>query len=166
MRVTAQEELGLRCLMRVAQEGAEEPVPAQRVAEIEGITLAYAQKILRLLARHALIRAHRGANGGYTLNRSAQQTTLADVLRALGGPIDLVELCERQGQSQEVCRHHGACSIRPVWKQISALVESVLEQIPLATLLEEQALVTQHLSAAIRDITVATSAPAAEEGAS
>jgi Rrf2 family protein len=145
MRITAQEEYGLRCLLRVGRHLGEEPLSAQQVAQEEGLSLPYTQKLLRVLAQGGLVEAKRGASGGYVLARPAEAITLGGVIRVLGGLVELEDICERHTGDQHVCCNVGACSIRPVWSYLSEFVIRTFDSIPLALLLREEEEVARRL---------------------
>src|SRR5881409_3497062 len=72
--------------VRAAAEG-EGPVPAERLATAQDIPLGFLLKILSELRHAGIVRSHRGAEGGYELGRRAEKITLADVIRAVEGPL-------------------------------------------------------------------------------
>lgn len=145
MRITAQEEYGLRCLLRVGRHQTIEPLSAQQVALEEGLSLPYTQKLLRVLAQGGLVEARRGASGGYVLARPADQITLGGAIRVLGGLVELEEICERHTGDQHVCCNMGGCSIRPVWSYLSEFVIRTFDSIPLALLLRDEDEVARQL---------------------
>ena len=146
MRITAVEEYGLRCLLRVAPYSEEDPVPAQMIAELEGMSIPYTQKILRILSQGGLVDSKRGAHGGYYVTRSIEEISLGDVMRALGGFIEVDDLCERHTGEREVCCNASNCTIRPVWSHISEFVMSTMDQIPMSVLAEDETAVLRHLA--------------------
>lgn len=145
MKITSMEEYGLRCLVRVARESSDAPVSAQDVADSEGMSLAYAQKILRVLSQGDLLHATRGAAGGYMLSRDASEISLGDAIRVLGGALELDHICERHTGEQAVCRNAEQCSIRPVWSCLSEFIMRTFEAIPLALLMQREEVVKQML---------------------
>ncbi len=146
MRITAVEEYGLRCLLRVAPYSEEDPVSAQTIAELEGMSIPYTQKILRILSQGGLVDSKRGAYGGYYVTRPVAEISLGDVMRALGGFIEVDDLCERHTGEREVCCNARNCTIRPVWSHISEFVMSTMDQIPLSVLTEDEHAVLRHLA--------------------
>jgi Rrf2 family protein len=145
MKITAVEEYGLRCLLRIAEHDREDPVPAQTIAELEGLSVPYTQKIVRTLMQSDLVDSKRGAHGGYYPTRPVEDLTLGDAMRALGGFIEVDELCERHAGDREVCSNFCNCTIRPVWAHISEFVMSTMDEIPLAVLMEDEHAVKRFL---------------------
>src|SRR5699024_4338171 len=138
MRVTATEEYGLRCLLRVANTSEDEPVSAQTIAALEGMSVPHTQKILRILSKGGLVDSKRGAYGGYYAVRPAEEVSLGDVMRALGGFLEVEELCGRHTGELEVCRNACDCTIRPIWAHISEYVMNTMDRIPLSVLTEDE----------------------------
>jgi Rrf2 family transcriptional regulator, iron-sulfur cluster assembly transcription factor len=145
MKITAMEEYGLRCLLRVAEQGDDGAIPAPTIAEQEGLSLSYTQKILRVLTKGGLVDSRRGVQGGYFLARSAEEITVGDAIRVLGGMFQVEEICERHTGELEACARRCNCRIRPVWAHISSFVVATLDGISLAVLMNDATAVARHL---------------------
>ena len=145
MKITALEEYGLRCLLRVAEQTQEKAISASDIADAEGLSLSYTQKILRVLSKGDLVEARRGANGGYVLARPASTMTVGDAIRVLGGIFDTKDICERHTGELEECANRCNCGIRPVWEHISAFVVATLDGITLEMLMHDDSEVVRHL---------------------
>lgn len=137
MRLTAQEEYGLRCLLQVAreQEGA---LTTPQLAEREGLTPAYVHKLMRLLRRGGLVKSVRGRKGGYQLARPAGQITLDAALVSLGGSLYSAEFCAQHKGVARICVRHRDCSIRAVWMAIDRAVQRALGDTRLSDLLRSE----------------------------
>ncbi len=146
MKITALEEYGLRCLLQVARQPDGETISAQAIADREGLSLAYTQKILRILSTGGLIESRRGALGGFALARSIDELTLGDAMRVLGGVWITDEICDRHTGDLSVCCNSVNCSIRPVWQHISEFVVHTFDSIPLAILTQDERAVARHIA--------------------
>jgi len=146
MKITATEEYGLRCLLRVATATEDAPISAQTIAELEGLSLPHTQKMLRILSQGGLVDSKRGAYGGYFAVRPAEEVSVGDVMRVLGGFLEVEELCGRHTGELEVCRHACDCTIRPVWSHISRFVMSTMDRLPLSLLTQDEQAVREHLA--------------------
>ncbi|MEO0600473.1 MAG: Rrf2 family transcriptional regulator [Myxococcota bacterium] len=139
MKLTAQEEYGLRCLMTVAQQAPDPqgpPVSIKDVARREGLSVDYAGKLMRVLRQAELISSARGANGGYRLARPADEIALRDVLTRLDAPLfGGHHFCQNHTGQLESCIHDRACSLRGLWSAIDQAVADVLGGMTLADLL-------------------------------
>jgi Rrf2 family protein len=145
MKITALEEYGLRCLLHVARQSDDDPISAQQVAEREGLSLPYTQKILRILAQGELIEARRGVNGGYVLARPVERISVGDALRVLGGMFDIDEICERYTGELKACTNSCTCTIKPLWSHISEFVVRTLDNISIKVLLQDHEAVAGYL---------------------
>lgn len=144
MKVSAQEEYGLRCMLQVASAPAAEPVVTlTEIARREGLSVPHVAKLMGALRHGGLVESVRGRSGGYTLARPAERISVLDVLSALGERLFDSEYCERYGGAgDEPCVHSSGCSIRSVWRRVEAIASDVLRRTTLAELLrlEEEAL--------------------------
>jgi Rrf2 family protein len=143
MKITAQEEYGLRCVLQLAREqtadsdGNLEPgaVFVRDIAEREGLSVAYVEKILWTLSHSGIVESVRGPKGGYRLTRHCGEISLGEVMRALGGIPSEEEICSQFTGNQDVCVHHDGCGLKPVWTSITDFVNSVFDRVPISTLL-------------------------------
>lgn len=168
MHITAQEEYGLRCLLRVAMHGSDDPVRTQDVAASEGLSLEYAAKLMRTLKNGGFVASTRGAAGGYQLARPARDISVWQVLEALGGPLYEEKFCDAHTGSQRSCMHSTDCSIRALWRSINGLLHTALSAVSVADLARnEGALGAMLLRASVeagatrQALSPATHAPAA-----
>jgi Rrf2 family protein len=132
MRVSAKADYAVRAAAELAAaEAAEDgPVKGERLATAQDIPLQFLEHILLELKHQGLVRARRGAKGGYWLARPADEVTVADVVRAVEGPIANV-----QSMPPESIEYAGnAESLRDVWIAVRANIRSVLEEVTLADL--------------------------------
>jgi Rrf2 family protein len=139
MKITAQEEYGLRCLLQLARNASDpSPLTVREVAEREGLSAAYAEKLLHALGRARLAESVRGVRGGYRMTRAPDTVTVGEVIRALGGVLSPVEFCERFTGKEQCCVHAGDCGLRSVWNVLSHVVDRLLDQVPISTLLQPE----------------------------
>lgn len=146
MKITALEEYGLRCLMRVAEQADGEAISAQAIADLEGLSLSYAQKIMRVLSMSGLVDSRRGSQGGFYLAAKPESVTVGDAIRALGGIFEVEEICDRHTGELEECANRCHCTIRPVWAYISRFVVETLDAISLADLMDDELHIARHLA--------------------
>jgi len=149
VKITSQEEYGLRCVVRVALEQGDGPVSAQVIAEREGLTVSYVQKLMRVIVGGGLVEATRGAHGGYTLSKAPALISLGEIIRVLGGMIETEHMCGKFTGEHDVCIHHGDCSIRPVWSTLSEFIIATFDRIPLTLLMRGESEVAGRLMAMV-----------------
>jgi len=142
MRVSAKADYAVRAAaeLAAAEEG---PVKGERLAEAQDIPLQFLEHILLEMKHAGIIRARRGAKGGYWLARPADDVTIADVVRAVEGPIANV-----QSAPPETIHYRGnAEHLSEVWIAVRANLRAVLEQVTLADLVSgKMPPVVEHLS--------------------
>lgn len=142
MKLTAQEEYGLRCLLVVAARAPDRsgpPVSIRDVAAHEGLSVDYTGKLMRVLRQHDLVSSARGANGGYWLARPPEQIVLQDVLSRLDSPLFGGKgFCQTHTGQLESCIHNRSCRLVGLWSAIDEAVSSVLSGLTLADLLVQQ----------------------------
>ena len=135
MKLTSQEEYGLRCLLQIARQADSGPVPIRAVAEAEGLSVEYTAKLLRVLRQGGLLDSTRGATGGYRLTRAADEVSVWDTLQVLDTPLYSDEFCTGHSGQRSSCVHGGsACSIRVLWQYVDASLRRTLERVTLADL--------------------------------
>jgi Rrf2 family protein len=132
MQVSARVDYGIRALVELTGTGEERLVTADALAEVQGIPVKFLEGILTQLRRAGLVVSKRGAEGGYRLARRPDEITVADVFRALDGPIAAV-----RGMAPEDMSYPGAAEhLREVWVATRAALRLVLESTTLADLVE------------------------------
>ena len=130
MRVSAKADYALRATIELAAAGDERPVKGERIAQAQEIPLKFLENILGDLRHAGIVRSQRGAEGGYWLARPAEEITVADVVRAVDGPIANV-----RGLGPEAVEYAGAAEpLRDVWIAVRANLRAVLEHVTLADL--------------------------------
>ena len=135
MKVSAQEEYGLRCLLQLAlasQKG--ESLTLAQIAEREGISVANAGKLLWILNKAGLVQSLRGTKGGYNLARPASEIHLSEIIRVLDDD-EVQGHCKSYTGVMDVCVHTSDCGIRSVIVNLHEIVQKALSEITLAQLI-------------------------------
>ena len=145
MKLTSQEEYGLRCLLQIARHDHDGPVSIAEVALREGMSVDYVAKLVRVLRKQDLLVSVRGAQGGYQLARPADQITVHDAIMALDGPLYDNTFCEAHSGTHAACVHSTRCSLRGLWTWVGSAIEQVLAGITLADLAKGEPFVTNAL---------------------
>jgi Rrf2 family protein len=146
MKLSSQEEYGLRCLLQLARAGEGGSLTIAEMSEREGISAPNVAKIMRILRRAGLVRSTRGKAGGYSLARPPAEVRAKDALAALGGRLFDTGFCDRHAGLELHCLNTRDCSIRPVLRGLQEAVDMVLGELTLASLLrsEQEVTVTLH----------------------
>ena len=137
MKMTAQEEYGLRCLLRLGRTGPGRSLTIPEIARQEGISGANVAKMMRILRKGGLVTSARGKDGGYTLARPAHEIAVGEALAVLGGRLYDARFCEQHAGSTggAECTNLGDCSIRSVWQRLQNAIDGVLRGLTLQDLL-------------------------------
>lgn len=130
MRISSKADYAVRATAQLAALEGAGPVPAERVAKAQDIPLTFLLKILSELRHAGVVRSHRGAEGGYELARPADRITLADVIRAVEGPLANVH----EARPEEIRYAGPAKPLREVWVAVRANLRAVLEHVTVADL--------------------------------
>jgi Rrf2 family protein len=129
MRVSAKADYAVRAAVELAAAGRG-PVKGERIAEAQAIPLKFLENILTELRHAGLVRSQRGAEGGYWLARPPEQISVADVIRAVDGPLANV-----RGALPESIRYAGSANhLLEVWIAVRVSLRRVLERVTLADL--------------------------------
>ena len=108
MRISAKADYAVRATIELATSPDGRPVKAERIATAQDIPLNFLENILGELRHAGIVRSHRGAEGGFRLAKPADQLTVADVIRAVEGPLASV-----RGGPPEDSAYPGAARARP-----------------------------------------------------
>jgi Rrf2 family protein len=136
MRVSAKADYAVRALVELAGAGASEDAPAKgdALAAAQAIPMRFLENILAELRVHGLVHSRRGSDGGYWLARDASAITLAEIIRAVDGPLATV-----RGESPEAIEYLGGSEpLREVWLALRANVRAVLESVTVADVLADE----------------------------
>ncbi|MHB1066486.1 MAG: RrF2 family transcriptional regulator [Candidatus Nanopelagicales bacterium] len=131
MHVSAKADYGMRALLELAAAYQDNPtrlVKGEAIAKAQEVPLKFLEGILRQLRQAGIVASQRGAEGGYRLDRKPADVSIADVVRALDGPLAAV-----RGQRPEELAYPGASEhLREVWIAVRVSMRHVLERISLA----------------------------------
>jgi Rrf2 family iron-sulfur cluster assembly transcriptional regulator len=145
MKITAQEEYGLRILIRIAGCSDAEGMSIPQLSEAEGLTSHYVAKLTRLLRMEGLINSTPGNKGGYVLAKPAKKININKVLKALGGALFDKEFCGSHTGNLKLCCNSVECSSRSLWQMIQFNMDQFLDKITLDDLLSSEKKSKDHL---------------------
>ncbi len=128
MRLSARVDYALRAAAELASAPVGHPVKGEVIATAQGIPAKFLENILLQLRRAGLVRSQRGAEGGYWLARGAADISLADIIRALDGPLANV----RGERPEDVDYVGAAAALQEVWIALRANERAILECVSLA----------------------------------
>ena len=136
MKFSAQEEYGLRCLLRIAKFYAvNKSLTIPEISRSEGISDHNVGKILRVLRLGSFLESSRGQIGGYTLARPPEKIFVGDVLDVLGGKLFDDTFCKTHSGITDICSNSIDCSVRSLWRLIQDSVDNLVKKMTLKDLL-------------------------------
>jgi Rrf2 family protein len=128
MRISAKADYAVRAALELAAAPEGDPIKGEQLAQAQDIPLQFLEHILLELKHARLIRAKRGYKGGYWLARPPEEITIADVIRAVEGPLANIH----ESAPEDLHYAGPAERLRDVWVAVRANLRGVLESITLA----------------------------------
>jgi Rrf2 family protein len=163
MKITSQEEYGLRCLLRLARADDGQSLTILEIATDEALSVPYAAKLLAVLRQAGLIESVRGRSGGYRLAAAPGEISLGSVMAALGEPLfDEPNFCSKHPGTETAdgrCVHIGACTLRALWHTLEDWMRKALDRITLADLLQSEGRLTELLRARLSEAVLEPGSP-------
>jgi Rrf2 family iron-sulfur cluster assembly transcriptional regulator len=121
MKITSQEEYGLRILLRIARCHDDESMSIQALSVAEGLSAAYVAKLTRILR--------------YILAKPATDINVNDVLKTLGGSLFAKDFCSDFSGAKKLCTNSVDCSVRSLWQMVQFSVDQLLDKLSLYDLI-------------------------------
>ncbi len=134
MRVSAKADYAVRAMVELAAHTADGPQKGEDIALAQSIPIPFLERILSELRHRGLVQSRRGADGGYWLSRLPREVTIAEVVRAVEGPLASV-----RGEAPAATSYSGAAEpLQRVWIALEASIHDVLDRITLADVVDGQ----------------------------
>jgi Rrf2 family protein len=153
MKITAQDEYGLRILVRIAKFNGNAGLSIPQLSELEGLSQPNISKLTRILRIEGLINSTKGHVGGYVLARPAANITVNDILKALSGRLFDEQFCVNHTGVMNICSNSTDCSIRSLWTIVQSAIDKLLDNITLADLSKDEKEATITFQSLFEDIT-------------
>jgi Rrf2 family protein len=138
MKITAQEEYGLRLLIRIASCKEQEGMSIPQLSEAEGLSPHYVAKLTRILRMGGFINSTPGNKGGYVLAAAPQHIIINEVLKTLGGALFDAGFCGTHAGSVKLCTHSVDCSSRSLWQMVQLILDDFLNKVTLHDLVSTE----------------------------
>jgi Rrf2 family protein len=132
MRISTKGRYGLRAMFELARCYSEGPLVMSAIAERQGLSRKHLHELLTCLTSAGLVRGIRGPGGGFVLTRLPGDIRLSEVLRALEGPLALVQCVS----DRRACKRVNRCAARKVWHRLSRAIEEILDGATLEDLVD------------------------------
>ncbi|MDI9481817.1 MAG: Rrf2 family transcriptional regulator [Bacillota bacterium] len=134
MKISTRGRYALRLMIDLALNGSDQYVTIRSVSERQGISYKYLEQIITVLSRAGYVKSIRGSQGGYKLARPAEEYTVGMILRLIEGSLVPVACMEDEPNQ---CPRSAECVTLDVWKQLGDAINSVLDNITLADLVNK-----------------------------
>jgi Rrf2 family protein len=122
-------------MVELALQESKTPVMVRKIAEQQQISKKYLDIIFTALKIAGLVRAIRGATGGFLLTRPPEQIRLSEIVEALEGTLSPVECCS----TPDLCQRSDVCAARLLWVELEEAIRGTLDRLTLADLVARQA---------------------------
>jgi Rrf2 family protein len=136
MQVSSKGKYSVRAVLDIAQHSEGAPVPLAAISQREGISLLFLEQLFQLLRKGNIVKSVRGAHGGYVLARDPSEITIGEIVRLIESPI-YTSSCFSKNESVDDCRISSSCISGAIWKQLAEHVNSFLDSITVADLLNK-----------------------------
>lgn len=135
MKITAQEEYGLRIMLRIARCKEAHGMSISQLSEAEGLSAPHVGKLTRLLRIAGFINSTPGQKGGYVLAKPAAEININALLKAMGGALFDKKFCGDHSGVMKLCTNSVDCSVRSLWQMIQYSVDKLLDKLTLEDLI-------------------------------
>ena len=127
MKISTKIRYGARAMVELASHYGEGPIELKEIAKRENISLKYLEQVINPLRADGLVKAIRGAKGGYSLAKPPAEICLYDVIETLEGPLNLLECL----QDAKACQKVSSCVTREIWKEVSDAISKIFNSVTL-----------------------------------
>jgi len=135
MKVSAKTQYGLRAMVLLAKKG--KMCSSKEIAKKEGIPAQYLEKIISELEKAKLVKAKRGAQGGYILAKNPREINAGEIIKTLEGTMAPVLCIAKEKGKKYCCPHEKGCLAKNVWQEIQDVLNATLSSITLEKLIKD-----------------------------
>ena len=136
MRFTTKTEYGVICLAHIAAKAWPESVTVKEIAEHEGFSTTFTEKILQGLRRAGIVISQQGNQGGWMLTRPPSEISMKEIVEALEGSTFEV-FCAPKRRKNIVCTHFSLCKLKPIWYKTRKTLDELYQGITLEAIAED-----------------------------
>jgi Rrf2 family transcriptional regulator, cysteine metabolism repressor len=134
MKISTKIRYGARAMLELASHYGEGPIELKEIAKKENISLKYLEQVINPLRADGLVKAVRGAKGGYSLAKPPSEICLYDVIQTLEGPLNLLECLG----NPKTCQKVSSCVTREVWKEVSDAISKIYYSVTLEDMVDRK----------------------------
>jgi Rrf2 family protein len=134
MKLSTRSRYGIRAMLALAMDGGPEPVMTKDIAEKQNLPATYLEQLMLTLRKSGLVNATRGAKGGYVLARDSGSITIAQIVEALEGTLDIADCVD----VPSCCLDPACCALKDLFTKANQALYNVFDGVTLAELAEDQ----------------------------
>ncbi|MBQ8859498.1 MAG: RrF2 family transcriptional regulator [Clostridia bacterium] len=134
MIISTRGRYALRVMLDLAENGKGDYIAMKKIAERQGISLKYLERILPVLTQNAIIEGVQGKGGGYRLTRKPEEYKVGEILRLTEGDLAPVSCLEC---GAEPCERRGDCRTLPMWTKLHDMIGNYLDSVLLSDLMKK-----------------------------
>lgn len=135
MIISTRGRYALRVMLDLAENGTGEYIAMKKIAERQGISLKYLERILPVLTQNGIVEGIQGKGGGYRLTRKPEEYKIGDILRLTEGDLAPVS-CLQCGAKP--CERRGECRTLPMWTKLHSMIGDYLDSVLLSDLMKKK----------------------------
>jgi Rrf2 family cysteine metabolism transcriptional repressor len=135
MRLSTKGEYASRAMLELSLNYEKKPLHIRDISKAQDIPQRFLEQILLQLKRAGLLRSRKGPEGGYSLAKPPGEINVAEVIRAMDGPLAPIDCVSVT--AYEVCPHERTCSLKGLWKEVRDVIAEILERTTFADLAEK-----------------------------
>lgn len=128
MRFSAKGEYGVKAIVDIALYSESVPVQVKEISKRQGIPERFLEQVMSSLKRAGLVESVRGAQGGYFLSRNSSDVSLAEIIEAVEGPLEVMS-CTSEKNTR--CKEKDLCALKDVWSDVQAIIVEALDAVTL-----------------------------------
>ena len=136
MIISTRGRYALRVMLELAENESGDYIAMKKIAEKQGISLKYLERILPVLTQNQIVEGVQGKGGGYRLTRKPEEYRIGEILRLTEGDLAPVSCLEC---GAEPCERRGECRTLPMWTKLHDVIGNYLDSVTLADLLDGKA---------------------------
>lgn len=132
MKLSTRTRYGMRAVIELAENDTQKPLQLKLIAQRQDISVKYLEQLMSILRSGGIIRSIRGARGGYTLARPANQIKISEIFNCLEGPVITAECVD----DEDYCERVADCAARILWVKIQHVIKNIMESLTLQELID------------------------------
>jgi len=132
MKLSTRIRYGMRAVIELAENDTNKPLQLKLIAQRQDISVKYLEQLMTILRSGGIIRSIRGARGGYTLAKPANQIKISEIFNCMEGPVITAECVD----DEDYCERVADCAARILWVEVQHVIKNIMESLTLQELID------------------------------